>query len=250
MESAEEKQLYARLDDRLRRLERDWSPNFGFFLDEGQQALARQYLWGRGFPNYLFWGGFEKAGRRILGLFPEYMEPEAAAFPLEGLCIRYREEDKPRHQSVLGSLMALNIKRELVGDILLGEREGALFLLEPAYTLALNELHKVGRAGVKLSPGLPDPLPEPYTLKPISGTVSSLRLDCLVAFFLNLSRERAAQLVRSGAVQRNHLPVQEPSAPVQEGDVLSIRGSGRFVLSQVGGLSQKGRLHLLGHQYV
>ncbi len=250
MDNGEEKLFYDRLSDLVHRVERDWTACFTFFLDERQQALAARHLHYSGFHQFSMYGGFEQAGRKVLGLFPEYMEPIPEEFPLKAVTLRYRSEDKPRHQSVLGTLMGLNIKRELIGDILIGEEETVIFLLEPAHTLVLNELTKIGRAGVKVEKGMPDILPEPYTLKPIGGTVSSLRLDCLVAFFTNLSREKASQLIRSGQVSVNFFEVDEISHPVAEGDIFSIRGYGRFVLSHVGGLSQKGRLHLLGHQYV
>ena len=146
--------------------------------------------------------------------------------------------------------MGLNIKRELIGDILIADDYAVIFLLDPAHSLVLNELQKIGRVGVRIAEGSPETLPEPYQLKPIGGTVSSLRLDCLVAFFTNLSREKAAQLIRSGQVNLNFFETDEISHPVAEGDIVSIRGYGRFVLSKVGGLSQKGRLHLLGHQYM
>ena len=37
---------------------------------------------------------------------------------------------------------------------------------------------------------------------------------------------------------------------LKEGDILSIRGYGRFVLTQVGSLSKKGRIHLTIGKYV
>lgn len=246
----EEKLFYDRLSDLVHGVERDWTARFTFFLDERQQALAQRHLHYSGFHHFMLYGGFDKAGRKLLGLFPEYMEPIGEDFPLQAVTLHYRAADKPRHQDILGTLMGLNVKRELIGDILIADEFAVIFLLEPANTLVLTELNKIGRAGVKVTQGLPAQLPEPYTLKPIGGTVSSLRLDCLVAFFTNLSREKASQLIRSGQVSLNFFEVDEISHPVAEGDIFSIRGYGRFVLSHVGGLSQKGRLHLTGHQYV
>ncbi len=246
----EEKLFCDHLSDMLRDVERNWTARFSFFLDERQQALASRFLARSGFHQSLLYGGYEKAGRRLLGLFPDYQEPEQTAFPIKAVTVSYRPADKPRHPDILGTLMGLNVKRELVGDILLGEEYAVIFLLEPAYTLVLNELRKIGRAGVRVEGGIPAVLPEPYTLKPIGGTVSSLRLDCLVAFFTNLSRDKASQLIRSGQVSVNFFEVEELSYSVAEGDIFSIRGYGRFVLTHVGGLSQKGRYHLLGHQYI
>ena len=250
MNEREEKLFNDRLEDLVKGVQRDWTARFTFFLDERQQALAKRFLQYSGFHDFMFYGGFEQAGRKLLGLFPEYMEPAGSDFPLQAVTLRYRSVDNPRHQDILGSLMGLNIKRELIGDILIGDEYAVIVLLEPAHSLVLSELQKIGRVGVRCESGTPAELPKPYSLKPISGTVSSLRLDCLVAFFTNLSREKASQLIRSGQVSLNFFEVDEISHPVAEGDIFSIRGYGRFVLSNVGGLSQKGRLHLLGHQYM
>ncbi len=250
MEKPEEKLFYDRLSDLVHSVERDWTARFSLFFDERQQAQTRVFLQRQGFHQFKFYGGFEKAGRKVLGIFPEYQEGEASDFPIHAVTLGYRKADKPRHQDVLGTLMGLNIKRELIGDILIGEEYAVIFLLEPAQTLVLNEIKKIGRVGVQTKMGLPEILPEPYTLKPIGGTISSLRLDCLVSFFTNLSREKSAQLIRSGQVNLNFFEVDDISHPVEEGDVFSIRGYGRFILSHVGGLSQKGRLHITGHQYV
>lgn len=245
----EEKLLYDRISDKIDAVERDWCVRFTSFLDERQQALAEKFLKQSVFGNFLLYGGFDEAGRKILGLFPEYQEPLKEEFPILPVTMYYREQDKPRHQDILGSLMGLNIKRELIGDILIGERYAVLYLIEPAYNLVLNELTKVGRVGVSVKPELPDILPKAYELQPISGTVSSLRLDCLVALLTNQSREKAVQLIRNKQVSVNFFESEEPAHPVLEKDIFSIRGYGRFILSSVGGTSKKGRLHLLCHKY-
>ena len=250
MDEREDKLFHDRLSDLMKGVQRDWTVRFTFFLDERQQAIAKRFLQYSGFHDFMFYGGFDQAGRKLLGLFPEYMEPNCSEFPVKAVTLRYRKEDRPRHQDILGTLMGLNIKRELIGDILIADDYAVIFLLDPAHSLVLNELQKIGRVGVRIAEGSPETLPEPYQLKPIGGTVSSLRLDCLVAFFTNLSREKAAQLIRSGQVNLNFFETDEISHPVAEGDIVSIRGYGRFVLSKVGELSQKGRLHLLGHQYM
>ena len=47
---------------------------------------------------------------------------------------------------------------------------------------------------------------------------------------LHLSREKAAQAVRSGAVSLNGAPEQEVSHMLCEGDVLSVRGYGKMCI--------------------
>ena len=83
-----------------------------------------------------------------------------------------------------------------------------------------------------------------------TGTVSSMRLDCVVSLALNLSREKSAALIEGRQVSLNFFEEEKSSREVKVGDILSIRGYGRFLISQQGSLSKKGRLHLTISQYI
>jgi len=51
-------------------------------------------------------------------------------------------------------------------------------------------------------------------------------------------------------VQKNYRETTKPDAPVAQGDVISARGVGKFELSEVGGLSRKGRTAILLRRYL
>jgi len=74
--------------------------------------------------------------------------------------------------------------------------------------------------------------------------VASLRLDSLVASGFSLARGRAADLIAQGRIARNHRICDKPNQEVSEGDVISCRGMGKFVLRRVGGNSKKGRIRI------
>lgn len=65
---------------------------------------------------------------------------------------------------------------------------------------------------------------------------------------IRASREAAARLIESGQVEKNHRPCLSVSETVREGDVLSIRGKGRFLVDRIGPPTKKGRLFLHGRQ--
>lgn len=146
--------------------------------------------------------------------------------------------------------MGLMIKREAIGDILVGEGLSVLFVTEPVAGVVLGELLKVGSCGVSCEQGLPDELPSAHQYRSIGGTVSSLRLDCVVALLTNLSREKASQLIRSGLVSKNAQPMDSISKEVAEGDKLSIRGYGKFLVGSAGTVTKKGRIHLECKKYI
>ena len=61
---------------------------------------------------------------------------------------------------------------------------------------------------------------------------------------------QSAALIEGGQVSLNFFEENKISREVGEGDILAIRGYGRYVLSKVGSVSKKGRLHLTLGKYV
>lgn len=56
-----------------------------------------------------------------------------------------------------------------------------------------------------------------------------------------VGRTSAAAQIRAGAVHLNYTECLRPDAPVAPGDVLSLRGAGKGSVTEVGGISRKGR---------
>ena len=75
-------------------------------------------------------------------------------------------------------------------------------------------------------------------------TVASLRLDCVLAAGMSVSRARAAEIIRQGLVQRNHTPEERVDTLLEAGDLLSIRGFGRIRLTEIGGRTRKDRISI------
>jgi RNA-binding protein YlmH len=162
----------------------------------------------------------------------------------------YRKEDKLTHRDILGSLMAQQMKREVVGDIVAEEGIAQTFLTDVAAKLITGSVSKIGRVGVKTETGRPFELENAQKFQDISGTVASLRLDCIVSLAAKLSREKAAALIRTDKVDVNHLTADSLSHELKEGDILSIRGCGRFILSGINGETKKGRIHIILKKYI
>ena len=242
--SEEDRRLLDHAEDLCRIVERTYQPRFTQFLDERQQELVRPVL-GR-FPEVAgrFWGGWDQASRAMLGVFPLCDEAGEEAFPLCPITLTFRREDTVGHRDILGALMGLLIKREAVGDILTGEGFAVLFAARSVAPVVLSELDKAGRVGLRAETGLPRGLPPAGGFEEIRGTVSSLRLDSLVALLTRESRERAAAMIRGGLVTLRYQPCTQVSQSFEEGDKVSVRGYGKYLVDAVGGVSKKGRIHL------
>ncbi|MBP0989623.1 MAG: hypothetical protein J5874_00375 [Oscillospiraceae bacterium] len=246
----DEKYFVAMVNDRLRDAEEGKGTRFAGFLDGRRREIAKTVIDRKGYGRYMFYGGYDGAEREYLGIFPEYTEPDKDEFPISAVTCSYRKADMLSHRDFLGALTGLGIKRESIGDILVGEEKCVIFLSDLAAKVVENELRKVGRAGVRTESGITSELPEGEKFGEISGTVASLRIDCIVSMLIGASREKASEKIRSGCVFRNYEEVLKVSDEVSVGDVISIRGNGKYVLSESCGETKKGRIKIKVKKYL
>lgn len=123
--------------------------------------------------------------------------------------------------------MALGLTREKIGDILV-EKGGCQVLLDPSMTdFLLQNWDSAGREKLTVTPLPLSALAVPHAaVKELRDTVSSLRLDNVLAAGFSLSRGRAAEAVEKGSVQVNYVTCVKPDKPVSAGDTITCRGLG------------------------
>ncbi len=238
---AEDKMLIRKLADWINASERNFSVKFSFFLDERQCFLLEKYLLSIKYHNYRYNGGYNGAERRVLAVYPEYYELDDSVIPIKAIAFEFRDEDKLSHRDFLGALMACQIKREVIGDIVVSQGKAIVFVYDTVCDYIMNNVSKIGSCGVNASLCTEVDIDEERSFTEISGTVASLRLDCVVSLALKLSREKTAELIKSKGTDVNHMNFKNPSAPLKVGDVFSIRGFGRFKFVSISGLSKKER---------
>lgn len=242
--------LLRSISDKISLSEKHFAPKFTFFLDERQCELAETVLRNSGIDNYFLFGGYDNAKRKILAVAPPYSYVNLPEFPIKALTVSYREADKLSHRDILGSLMSLNIERKTVGDIIVGDGKSIVFLYDTVASDVLFSVKKIGRTGVKITEGFYEELIPKQEFKEISGTVASLRLDCIVSEALKLSREKAANLIKKNGVVVNYTEQFSTSYLMKEKDTFSVKGYGKFILSSINGVSKKDRIHITIMKYV
>jgi len=212
------------------------------FLTPAQSQSACEYF-KRGWATLSFEGGFEGAERtRAVFVNSDWGGYDREKL-LSALKIRYRPQDSLSHRDVLGSLMALGIERDVVGDIVCEDGTAALICLPEMEGYIAENLDKVGRVGVTVSKIAFCELPakqENLIIK--TDTVASLRLDVVLCAAFDLPRTKASELIAAGRVSLKHQLCLQPAKELDEGALLSVRGLGRAKLLEVGGLSKKGRM--------
>ena len=225
-------------------------PRFTHFLTPRQLQIAQSFVAQRKLGDTArFYGGYPDAERQMAGFFPDFMEPEDRQFPLQAVTAYYRRQDALSHRDFLGACMSLSVSREHVGDMIPGQGRCVLFLHSRVADVVLNELEKVGRVGVRVEAGAQGEVERRQEVQPLCSTISSPRLDCMVAAATGRSREKSARLIESELVRLNYVVIPSVSQEVNPGDVLSIRGHGKFLVHKIGAPTRKGRLPVEIHQY-
>ncbi|EGO63222.1 RNA-binding protein [Acetonema longum] len=157
------------------------------------------------------------------------------------------------HRDVLGALTGAGLKREVIGDIIPGDRQYQYQILIDAKLVefVLRNLTQIGPAPVQLSLlDLTEIVPREETLKEIRATVASLRLDSVAAAGFGTSRTKMAAEIMAEKVRVNWQDARNSSQIIKPGDVIAMRGRGRVEVCEIGGQTKKGRTSLLLKRYL
>ena len=195
------------------------------------------------FVEHFLWGGFDGAERKIIVIGEEMIDTERQEFLA---AIRIKAENAFLHRSVLGSILGLGIKREMVGDIVVQENLCDIIVVKNIAQYIINNLKFVGREKVQVSEILISEILVPVdTSKEVKTTVSSLRVDAVISAGFGISREKSAALIKGEGVKLNHVLIKSAVKTIHAGDLISVRGNGRLEVVEIGGTSKSGRIKLI-----
>ena len=155
---------------------------------------------------------------------------------------KYAEE--LTHRDYLGAILGLGIERNVIGDILVRDRNAWFFCLSSVAGLLASSLTQVRRTAVTAEITTAD-IPELQPrYAPLMVNVASERLDAVTAAFAGLSRGQADRLFAAEKVFVNGRTITDRSFRLKEGDVFSVRGFGKAVFDGVEKETRKGRYHV------
>ncbi len=218
------------------------------FLDLRQQSIVHEMSRDFSVPFKLF-GGFEDAQRKKLYFLPDYISEPSENIDL--IDIIYKGTKQLSHRDFLGSVLALGLKREKIGDIIIFDNGAQILVENDISDFIYSNLFKAGRTNLKISIiGLDNIKAMEQKTKLIHDTVMSLRLDSVIGSAFSCSRSDAAKQILSGSVYVNDIIVLKPDKLLNEGDKLILRGSGKAVLKFIGNLSKKGRTNIEIERYI
>lgn len=195
---------------------------------------------------YVLDGGYEGAERAVAVFGSRELcgwsrESPVCCVEIAPLSPKFAEELS--HRDYLGALMGLGVRRETMGDILTEDGKAWLFCLDSIGDFVTAELHEVRRTSVAAKRSKP---PAAASAPPeiSEAVVSSERLDALAAAVFSLSRAESQELFPAGRVFVNGRETKKPDAVPAPGDIVSVRGFGRFVYVGPGRETRRGRMRV------
>lgn len=221
---------------------RSYAPKSTDFLDPRQQFILSAILGESSEIRYEFFGGADDCERKRACIYPDYFELKEEDFQI-GLY----EIDYPRkfiqldHRMVLGSIMSLGLKRDKFGDIRKNGDRIQFFMAEEIESYILLELTQIGKAKVSIQKKVADPISSDEQWRESEKTVSSLRLDVILAAAYNISRQKSQTFIQQGHIKVNWEKVEQTSFECMASDVLSVRGMGRCKIIDIQGKTKKDR---------
>ncbi len=198
-------------------------------------------------------GGWPQAERRRLCLMRRELANEGdsnsgnwapgdraaaeALAPLMGLAIAGNFLFDPAEaRDMRQALVAQGASPGAIGDIWIQGDRGAQLVVTPELAQALNQsAGQVRSVEVRLEALPLEQLQIPAQRLPrqLTTVEASLRLDAVASAGFGLSRNRMAELIRSGAVRINWQPISSPSRELALGDKVRLEGRGELELLEV-----------------
>lgn len=240
-QNLEGKLLLARLQDKIKYCKNRNKIVNTEFLNLHQKQLIQSKLNELKIKNYILHGGFEEAENKVLILYPEKLNKEIVINSINEIInvikITLPNEliGKYEHRDYLSSVMRLGLGRERIGDIIVYDNEAYIIVLkENAEYIknSLNEFTRFKKSKIEIIDvnEIKAKTPE---LKPIEIHVSSNRLDSIVSEIARNSRSKAEELIKNERVSINCKYEYKSSKQVNIGDIIIVRGSGKYILNEI-----------------
>ena len=250
----EEKLILSKILDKINFCETTNKIQVTDFLDLAQQQLIIKFLKLQKQENYILFGGFEDAERKVIIFYPEKLEnliiENRINFNewIKVLRITLPNETigKYDHRNYLGALMKLGIKREKIGDILVEDNGADILIIKDIFKFLQNNLSQLTRfQKANIEEINLDNLRKVKIEKQIlTITVSSMRLDNIVSELAKCSRSKALEYIVHERVLVNFELITKQTKEIKLADKITIRGKGRFEIIDVVGSTRKGNIVL------
>lgn len=203
------------------------------FLNEKEQRVIDKNV---KLENAFFYGVNENADRKILVFYPEKLTEELVRKSLKNvlsgirIILKNDQIGNYEHKNYLSALIKIGIDRGKIGDILVDDYGADIiaFDMNKEFIIqSLSELTRFRKANIDIIP-IDDIKQKIDRFEESTIIVSSMRIDNIVAELAGCSRTNADEYINSEKVFVNYETALKGSKTIFEGDIVTIRGKGKF----------------------
>lgn len=229
------------------------------FLGLAEQNLFYSSI--KEFPTvtYSYYGGTKEAERFCISFdgrerVAHFQKKEVAEyFPIVCICIspsNIKYSEPLTHRDYLGALLHLGITRSKIGDIYVKEKKAYVFCIDTIADFLCRELCTVKHTFVHCEIITPEEELLNPVFQEITNTVPSLRLDAFLSVAFQTSRSSITAYIEAEKTYVNGKLVTKAGTQLEEGDIVSVRGKGRFAVKEIKNTTKKGRIVVTINKYV
>lgn len=229
-----------------REVEDRYAPKLTDFLDPRQRFIVTSVVGQSDDLSVYEEGVFDEPERMRLMIAPSYFTPGEEDYQITVFSVGYPSKFvQLKHPDVLGALLSVGIERSKFGDIRVAENTVQFAVAAEVADYVRANLTSIGKVKVHLEEvGTQPLLSSEEEWVESTTTVSSMRLDVVLATILNISRQKSQNLITAGRVKVNWTVREQVSFELQEGDILSARGFGRLKVIMTEGRTKKDKIRL------
>lgn len=234
------------VSDWIAQVEGQYAPYLTDFLDPRQAYMLEMLVKSTSNLQFSFYGGYEQAERKRALIYPDYYEPELDDYDIVMYEINYPTKFcELSHGKILGTLLSTGIRREFFGDIISDGFRWQFFVKKDMTNFIETQFDKIGKVPIKINKcSYTDIIIPKDTWEVEHLTVTSMRIDVVIASVFNISRQRAKLLIESNKVKVNWSETERVDTVLALLDIISIRGFGRIQLREIEGKSKKDKFKL------
>lgn len=192
----------------------------------------------------------ENCEKNMVAITPKSFPKDELMFPVKFFKITNKSKFKPlEHKHYLGTIMSLGVKRELIGDLIVEGNICYGVADDEIFNFLSTNLTEIAKNPVTFEESDKEEIPE-FKFQEITDSVSSLRLDNIIAAAINNSRSKSLELIEAGEVSINYTVSKDKSLLLKEGDIISVKKKGKFIFDKLIGENKKGKYKVLIKKFV
>lgn len=226
------------------------------FLNITEISLLKKIFSEEHVANYIVFGGNDNTERNLMIFYPEKFSIDMIEKNYDKIFkvirINNSNDHKMEHREYLSGIMKLGIRREKIGDILVFEDGADIIMLNDIAEIIKNDLMLLTRfkkSNINILDSINEIRNNEIKYEDLMIIVSSIRLDSFVAEIVNCSRTKAEEIIKEGRVFINSINELKSSKKLNINDIITVRGKGKYIFSEIDKETRSGRQRILLKKY-